>query len=148
MKDLVKLVHEPIDVGALSEASPDDGAVCLFLGVVRNENRGRRVKHLEYEAYEEMALPLMEEIAAETRSRFPVSGVRLVHRLGRLEIGEASVVVAVCSPHRAEAFAACHHAIDTLKARVPIWKKEHYADGTAWLDERDGATRPGPSGLG
>jgi molybdopterin synthase catalytic subunit len=116
--------------------------VCLFLGVVRNENRGRRVKHLEYEAYEEMALPLMEEIAAETRSRFPVSGVRLVHRLGRLEIGEASVVVAVCSPHRAEAFAACHHAIDTLKARVPIWKKEHYSDGTAWLEGPDGSVSP------
>jgi molybdopterin synthase catalytic subunit len=148
VKDLVKLVHGPIDVGSLSEASPADGAVCLFVGVVRNENRGRRVEHLEYEAYEEMALPLMEEIAAETRSRFPVSGVRLVHRLGRLEIGEASVVVSVCAPHRAEAFAACRHAIDTLKARVPIWKKEHYADGTAWLDERDDAPRPGPSRLG
>jgi molybdopterin synthase catalytic subunit len=142
MKDLVKLVHEPIDLGAVSSASPADGAVCVFVGVVRNENQGRRVERLEYEAYEEMALPLMEEIAAETRHRFPVTEVRLVHRLGRLEIGEASVVVVVCSPHRAEAFAACRHAIDALKARVPIWKKEHYADGAAWLEGSDAAVPP------
>jgi molybdopterin synthase catalytic subunit len=107
--------------------------------VVRNENQGRSVERLEYEAYEEMALPLMEEIAAQTRRRFPVTGVRLVHRLGRLEIGEASVAVATTSPHRGEAFAACRFAIDTLKARVPIWKKEHYADGTAWLEGPEAA---------
>jgi molybdopterin synthase catalytic subunit len=142
VKNLVRLVHEPIDLRAVSSVSPADGAVCIFVGVVRNENRGRRVERLEYEAYEEMALPLMEEIAAETRRHFPVTEVRLVHRLGRLEIGEASVMVAVCSPHRAEAFAACRHAIDTLKARVPIWKKEHYADGTAWLEGPDGAAPP------
>jgi molybdopterin synthase catalytic subunit len=82
-----------------------------------------------------MALPLMQQIARETRQRFPVTEVRLVHRLGSLEIGEASVAVAVASPHRAEAFAACRFAIDTLKAQVPIWKKELYADGSAWLDE-------------
>ena len=117
--------------------SPADGAACLFVGVVRNENQGRSVERLEYEAYEEMALPLMEEIAAETRRRFPVSGVRLVHRLGRLEIGEASVAIATISPHRDEAFAACRFAIDSLKAKVPIWKKEHYADGTAWLEGRE-----------
>ncbi len=79
-------------------------------------------------------MPLMEEIAAETARRFSVTDVRLVHRLGRLEIGEASVAVAVSSPHRAEAFAACRFAIDTLKAQVPIWKKELYADGSEWLD--------------
>jgi molybdopterin synthase catalytic subunit len=134
MADLVRLVHGAIDLDDLAAPSPADGAVCLFIGVARNENRGRRVERLEYEAYEEMALPLMEEIAAETRERYPVSGVCLVHRLGRLEIGEASVAVAVASPHRAEAFAACRFAIDALKARVPIWKKEHYADGTAWLE--------------
>ena len=137
MSDLVHLVHEPIDLGSLQRASADDGAVCLFVGVVRNANRGRRVERLEYEAYEEMALPLMEEIAAETRRRFPVGEVRLVHRLGRLEIGDASVAVAVASPHRDEAFAACRFAIDTLKAKVPIWKKEHYADGTAWLEDQE-----------
>ena len=134
MGTLVRLVREPIDVAALAGASPADGAVCLFVGVVRNENQGRPVLRLEYESYEEMALPLMEEIAAETGRRFPVTSVRLVHRLGRLEVGEASVVVAVSSPHRAEAFAACRFAIDTLKSRVPIWKKELYADGSAWLD--------------
>ncbi len=134
VKSHVRLVREPIDAASLAATTPADGALCLFLGVVRNENEGRAVLRLEYEAYEEMALPLMEEIAAETLRLYPVTDVRLVHRLGRLEIGEASVAVAVCSPHRAEAFAACRHAIDTLKARVPIWKKELYADGSAWLD--------------
>jgi molybdopterin synthase catalytic subunit len=134
MSCFARLVRDPIDVAALAGASPSDGAVCLFVGVVRNENHGRAVLRLEYEAYEEMALPLLEEIAEETRRLYPVTDVRLVHRLGRLEIGEASVAVAVASPHRAEAFAACRFAIDTLKARVPIWKKELYADGSAWLD--------------
>lgn len=134
MSTFVRLVREPIDLAALTDRAAGDGAVALFLGVVRSENRGREVLRLEYEAYEEMALPLMEEIAAEVARRFPVTGVRLVHRLGRLEIGEASVAVAVASPHRAEAFAACRFAIDTLKAQVPIWKKELYADGSEWLD--------------
>ena len=134
MGDHVRLVREPIELADLAAIAPADGALCLFVGVVRNENQGRRVERLEYEAYEEMALPLMEEIASETRNCHRVSEVRLVHRLGRLEIGEASVAVAVASPHRGEAFAACRFAIDTLKAKVPIWKKEHYADGTAWLE--------------
>jgi molybdopterin synthase catalytic subunit len=140
---LVRLVHEPIDLAALTATAPADGALCLFVGVVRNENQGRSVLRLEYEAYEEMALPLMEEIAEETARRYPVSTVRLVHRLGPLEIGEASVAVAVASPHRGEAFAACRFAIDTLKAKVPIWKKEQYTDGTAWL-EGPGTTVPRP----
>ena len=134
MSDLVRLVDRPIDLATLFETSPQDGAACVFIGVVRNEHEGRRVERLEYEAYEEMALPLMKEIAAEAKRRFSVTEVRLVHRVGRLEIGEASVAVAVTSPHRAEAFDACRFAIDTLKAKVPIWKKEHYADGTAWLE--------------
>jgi molybdopterin synthase catalytic subunit len=142
MGDLVRLVNHPIDLGELVTAAPADGALCLFVGVVRNENRGRRVERLEYEAYEEMALPLMEEISAETRNRHPVTEVRLVHRLGRLEIGEASVAIAVASPHRAEAFAACRFAIDALKAKVPIWKKEHYADGSAWLEGAGAAASP------
>jgi len=142
MADVVRLVREPIDVASLAGTTPADGALCLFVGVVRNENQGRAVLRLEYEAYEEMALPLMEEIAAETRRLHPVTDVRLVHRLGRLEIGEASVAVAVSSPHRAEAFAACRFAIDTLKARVPIWKKELYADGSAWLDGPGTAVPP------
>ena len=135
MSDHVRLVREPIDLAALHGASPADGAVCVFVGAVRNENRGREVVRLEYEAYEDMALPLMQEIAADTRRRFPVTRVSLVHRLGSLEIGDPSVAVAVASPHRDEAFKACRYAIDTLKAKVPIWKKEHYADGSAWLDE-------------
>jgi len=135
MPDLVRLVRESIDLASLSQTAPADGALCLFVGVVRNENRGRSVVRLEYQAYEEMALPLMQQIARETRERFPVTAVRLVHRLGSLAIGEASVAVAVASPHRAEAFAACRFAIDTLKAQVPIWKKELYADGSAWLDD-------------
>jgi molybdopterin synthase catalytic subunit len=144
MADLARLVREPIDVASLAGTTPRDGALCLFVGVVRNENQGRAVLRLEYEAYEEMALVLMEEIADEARRLYPVTEVRLVHRLGRLEIGEASVAVAVSSPHRAEAFAACRFAIDTLKARVPIWKKELYADGSAWLDGPAPAEAPAP----
>lgn len=139
---MVRLTREPLDLPALLGAEARDGAVCLFVGVVRDHNDGRRVRHLEYEAYEEMALPLLAEIEAEVRQRWPVSDVRLEHRLGRLEIGEASVAVAVCSPHRAEAFAACRHAIDTLKQRVPIWKKEFYADGSAWIDGQIVAAPP------
>jgi molybdopterin synthase catalytic subunit len=133
---MVRLTREPIDLVALQGATPDDGAVCLFVGAVRNRNRGRTVVRLEYEAYEEMALPLMEEIAAEARRRWPVTGVRVVHRLGSLAVGDPSVAVAVTSPHRDEAFAACRYVIDTLKATVPIWKKEFYADGEEWQDER------------
>ena len=131
---MIRLVRDPIDVAALHATLPEDGALCLFLGVVRNENGGRAVRYLEYEAYEDMALPLMQEIEAETRARFAVTDVRMVHRLGRLEIGEPSVAVAVAAPHRQEAFAACRFAIDTLKAKVPIWKKEFYAEGEAWLE--------------
>ena len=132
---MILLVREPIDVAALQDVASRDGALCLFLGVVRGDNDGRRVLRLEYEAYEDMALPLMEEIAADARRQFGVTDVRIVHRLGRLEIGEVSVAVAAASPHRAEAFAACRYAIDTLKARVPIWKKEFYADGAVWREE-------------
>ena len=133
---MIRLVRQPIDVAALQDAGAADGAVCLFLGVVRDHHEGRAVVRLEYEAYEEMALPLMEEIAAEARARFGASQVRMVHRLGTLEVGEVSVAVAAASPHRAEAFAACRYAIDTLKARVPIWKKEFFADGAVWREER------------
>ena len=135
---MVSLTRSPIDLSALTGATPADGAVCLFVGVVRNENGGRPVRHLEYEAYEEMALPLMRQIAEEAAARWPVTDVRVVHRLGRLEIGEPSVAVAVASPHRAEAFEACRYVIDTVKAKVPIWKKEFYADGATWLEGQDG----------
>ena len=131
---MARLVREPIDLAALQATTAADGALCLFVGVVRNQNAGRPVLRLEYEAFEEMALGMLDELEAEALRRFPVSSVRVVHRLGRLEIGEASVAVAVASPHRAEAFEACRHVIDTLKATVPIWKKEFYADGAVWLE--------------
>jgi molybdopterin synthase catalytic subunit len=135
------LTREPIDVASLLPASPADGAVCLFLGVVRNENAGRRVTFLEYEAYEEMALRMLEELAEEARRSFRVSDVRIVHRLGALQIGEASVAISVTAPHRADAFAACRHVIDTLKKTVPIWKKEHFEGGAVWI-EGPGAPAP------
>jgi len=131
---MVRLTREPIDLAALHAVSGQDGALCLFAGVVRNENVGRRVTHLEYEAYEEMALEVLRDIEAQVRKRWPVSDVRIVHRLGRLEIGEASVAVAVASPHRAEAFDACRFAIDTLKHTAPIWKKEFFEGGEAWVE--------------
>jgi molybdopterin synthase catalytic subunit len=139
---MVRLIREPIDLASLQAVSPADGALCVFVGVVRDENAGRKVLHLEYEAYEEMALAQMEALESETRGRWRVTDVRIVHRLGRLEIGEASVAVAVAAPHRGEAFAACRHAIDTLKKTVPIWKKEFYADGAVWL-EGPGHAPPG-----
>lgn len=132
---VVRLTHEPLSVTELAGCDPADGAVCLFVGVVRNHNAGRAVTGLEYEAYEEMALPLMQAIAREARERFAVTDVHLVHRLGRLEIGDPSVVVSAAAPHRAAAFDACRFAIDTLKARVPIWKKEHYAsEPSTWIE--------------
>ena len=134
-RNVILLTREPIDVAGLGRASPADGAACTFVGVVRDHNAGRRVLRLEYEAFEEMALPLMEEIAAEAKRRFAVTDVSLVHRLGLLEIGDASVAVAVFAPHRGAAFDACRYAIDTLKATVPIWKKEYYADGEVWRED-------------
>src|SRR5262245_59971806 len=106
---MASLTRDVIDLQALGGTAPGEGALCLFVGVVRDHHQGRRVLRLEYEAYEEMALPLLERIEEEARRRWPVS-VRIVHRLGRLEVGEASVAVAACSAHRAEAFAACHWA--------------------------------------
>ena len=134
--NVIALTRQPIDIAALGAPAAADGAACTFVGVVRDHNAGRAVRHLEYEAFEEMALPLMEEIAAEARRRWPITSIAIVHRLGRLEIGEPSVAVAVFAPHRGAAFEACRYAIDTLKATVPIWKKEFYADGAVWLEDR------------
>ena len=113
---------------------PEDGAVAVFEGMVRNHSRGRRTLHLDYEAYEEMALKQMEALAAQALSKFGVRDVALVHRLGRLQIGETSVLIVVASAHRAAAFDACRWLIDTLKRTVPIWKKEHFEDGAVWAD--------------
>jgi molybdopterin synthase catalytic subunit len=132
---VVELTRSPIDLAALQAAAPSDGALCLFVGVVRDHHQGRAVSRLEYEAYEEMALAELAAIEREARRRWPLGDLRIVHRLGPLEIGEASVAVAVVSPHRAEAFEACRYAIDTLKQTAPIWKKEFYADGSSWIEE-------------
>lgn len=112
----------------------EDGAIIIFDGVVRNHSRGRQTKYLEYEAYEAMALKQMQQLAAEARQKFAIRNVAFVHRLGRLEIGESSVLIAVYSAHRAPAFEACRWLIDTLKQTVPIWKKECFADGAVWAD--------------
>ena len=112
----------------------ESGAVALFYGVVRNENMGRNVQYLEYDAYPEMAIKKMKEVADEVRAKFPVTGVGVLHRIGRLEIGETSLLVAVSSGHRTEAFEACHYAVDRIKQIVPIWKKEVWEDGEEWIE--------------
>ncbi len=117
-----------------SVKAPPDGAVVVFEGIVRNHSGERATLYLDYEAYEPMALEKMKQIAAELRDKFPIDGVVIVHRLGRLEIGETSVLIAVSSGHRAAAFEACRWAIDTLKRTVPIWKKENFADGAVWAE--------------
>jgi MoaE-MoaD fusion protein len=114
--------------------TPGDGAVVTFDGCVRNHSLGRRTLHLEYEGYEPMALLKMREIGEELHKMFSIDRIAIVHRLGRLEIGETSVFIAVSAAHRAPAFAACRSAIDTLKRTVPIWKKEFFEDGAIWAD--------------
>ncbi len=110
------------------------GAICTFSGVVRSENLGRTVSYLEYEAFEEMALPSLADIAERAQTQWPGVRVAIVHRLGRLDIGEASVVISASHPHRADAFSACRFVIDALKTEVPIWKKEVWSDGSHWVD--------------
>ena len=112
----------------------ESGAVALFLGVVRDHSHGRRVLYLEYDAYAEMAERKLREVAEEALARWPVTDVAIAHRTGRLEIGETSLLVAVSSPHRQEAFAACHHIVDRIKEVVPIWKKEVWEGGEAWIE--------------
>src|SRR5580693_4214087 len=115
------------------KAGPD-GAVCVFDGIVRDNSRGRKTLHLDYEAYREMALEQMRGLAAEAVVRFGVRDVAMVHRLGRLYVGETSVLIVVASAHRGAAFDACRWLIDTLKKTVPIWKKEQFLDGAVWAD--------------
>jgi molybdopterin synthase catalytic subunit len=133
--DRVELTHNAIEPAALLAglAESRDGAVDLFLGVVRDHHDGRRVLRLEYHAYPEMALKVMGEIAAEGHARFAVSSLALVHRLGTLEVGEISVALAVAAPHRQAAFDACRHAMERVKREVPIWKREQFEDGAAWV---------------
>ena len=134
--DLYELVRAAIDPAALVQfvRAGQDGAIVAFDGFVRNESHGRATKQLEYEAYEPMALAKIREIGAQIHEEFAVHRVAMVHRLGRLEIGETSVFIAVSAPHRAAAFDACRFAIDTLKRAVPIWKKEYFQDGAVWAE--------------
>jgi molybdopterin synthase catalytic subunit len=130
------IVRERIDTQGLLDKikQPEDGAAVVFEGVVRNNSRGRRTLYLDYEAYEAMALKQMEQLALQALSNFRIRDVSIVHRLGRLEIGETSVAVVVASAHRAAAFDACRWIIDILKRTVPIWKKEYFEDGAVWAD--------------
>ena len=149
----VAIVRDKIDVAGLSNAirRQEDGAVAVFEGVVRNQTRGRRTLYLDYEAYEPMAVKELQRLAAEAGERFAVRDLAIVHRLGRLELGETSVAIVVASAHRGAAFDACRWIIDTLKKTVPIWKKEYFEDGAVWADGEpfpdeirrgEGANRP------
>jgi len=134
--DIHQLVREPIDIAELAQhvRAPEDGAVVTFDGFVRNQSHSRSTLYLDYEAYESMALATMREIGAQLHEKYRIHRVAMVHRLGRMEIGETSVFIAVSAPHRAAAFDACCFAIDTLKRTVPIWKKEYFEDGAVWAD--------------
>jgi molybdopterin synthase catalytic subunit len=134
--NLARVTADPIDPASMlgGALSPEDGAALLFWGVVRNENDGRAVSTLEYSAYAEMAEREMLRIANEARARFGTGAVHVVHRIGLLRVGEASVAIAVASPHRAEAYDASRYVIEELKRRVPVWKREGYVDGeTEWV---------------
>jgi len=145
MAAIVKITREPLDDAAVAALErtiegTGDGGVVTFRGIVRDTSRGKRVRYLEYDVYPEMAEQEMAKIASEVERRWQTSHVAMVHRIGRLEIGECSVVVSVACPHRGEAFAACRYAIDTLKSTVPIWKKEVADDGEEWVEEHASTT--------
>jgi molybdopterin synthase catalytic subunit len=130
-----RIVAGPLDVAAaVAEVEdPGTGATAAFVGTVRRRSRGRDVVHLEYEAYEEMAEPMLERLATKLTERHGLTAAAIHHRVGRVAIGEASVVIAVSAPHRHAALDACREAIDTLKETIPLWKKEVYADGEEWI---------------
>jgi molybdopterin synthase catalytic subunit len=130
-----RLVEGPLDVAAVLREveDPEAGALASFIGTVRNRSRDRDVVHLEYEAFEEMAEPLLARLGDDLTERHGLCAVAIHHRLGRVEIGEASVAIAVSAPHRAAALDACREAIETLKVTIPLWKKEVYADGEEWI---------------
>jgi MoaE-MoaD fusion protein len=140
--EFYRIARTPILAAELAEElkAPAAGAAVVFEGIVREQSHGRRTLYLEYEAYEPMATRTMEEIGREARNKFEIDGIGMVHRVGRLEIGETSVVIIVTAPHRGAAFEACRFAIDRLKQTVPIWKKEHFEDGAVWA-EGEGQTR-------
>ena len=135
-QDIFQIVRDAIRPQEIIDSlkRPEDGALVIFDGFVRNNFHGKRTLYLEYHAYESMALAKMREIGTEIRAKFPIHRLAIVHRLGRLEVGETSVFIAVSSAHRGSAFEACRYAIDTLKRVVPIWKKEYFAGGAVWAE--------------
>ena len=132
---MIEVTHEPLDPEAVTRKVVKDtnGAVVTFLGTTRDNFEGKRVITLEYEAFEEMAVKKLEEIRQGLMAEFQIEDIAIAHRIGRVDIGQISLVVAVASPHRKEAFLACHEAVDRLKATVPIWKKEIYEAGSRWV---------------
>lgn len=136
MEPVILITHEPLDRAALvaATAHASVGGIVVFEGVVRDNARGKQVHYLEYDVYPEMAIAKIREIVAEAEQRWNVEHVAVAHRVGRLEIGEASVIVVVATPHRGEAFDACRYIIDTLKTSVPIWKKEVATNGEEWVE--------------
>ena len=133
---MFRLVQQTIDIPLVTRSiqRPEDGALVVFEGVVRNNSNGKGVLYLEYDAYEPMALRKLEEIGALAKKEFEIRDIAIVHRLGHMEIGECSTVIVVASAHRGPAFEACRFAIDTIKQIVPIWKKEFYEDGEVWIE--------------
>ena len=134
---MIAIIHDAIDLQAVlkSVEDPSAGAIYIFVGTTRNHSHGKKVVALEYDAYQPMAQKFMTKIAEEIQSRCNIARISIVHRIGRVEIGEASVVIAVSAAHRKEAFEACRFAIDELKKVVPIWKKEFYEDGNVWVEK-------------
>jgi molybdopterin synthase catalytic subunit len=149
---MFEIVDHMIDEKAVADSVADGGtgAICVFSGVVRNNSKGKRVLYLEYEAYPEMAIKQMKLIADELKQKWEIGKVSMVHRTGRLEVGEASVCIAVSAPHRGEAFEACRYAIDRLKMTVPVWKKEVWEGGEYWVgwEGATDETQPIPQSAG
>ena len=131
-----RISGEPLDEGAIASglSTTEDGAVVVFSGIVRARNKGRTVLHLEYEAYEAMVFPVFERVAEDVRERFGVERLRIHHRIGRVDIGEPSVLVAAAAPHRGDAFAAARHTMNEIKRIVPIWKREFFEGGDIWVE--------------
>src|SRR5712692_3375704 len=138
-RDIFEITREPVDIAGLRSRllEGDSGAVVIFDGVARNNTKGRATVYLEYEGYEPMSIRTMEQIGREIHERWPINRVGIIHRLGRIEITESSVVIVVTSAHRKVAFEACRYAIDRLKKIVPIWKKEHFEDGAVWIENAE-----------
>jgi len=138
-RDIFEITHDAIDISDMRKRllEGDSGAVVIFDGVARNNTRGRRTLYLEYEGYEPMSLRTMEQIIREVHEQWPINRVGIVHRLGRIEVTESSVVIIVTSAHRRVAFEACRYAIDRLKKIVPIWKKEFFEDGEVWVENEE-----------